>query len=119
MELLGVDHVSVNVKDVPAAMEFYTDVMGMTMRSDRPDFGFGGAWLNAGSQQVHLVEGEPPPALGQHFSVLVADIEATIEELRGRGVQVTDAIAVGSDRQAFLNDPEGNTIELHDRGPAT
>ncbi|MEY2470503.1 MAG: Glyoxalase/Bleomycin resistance protein/Dioxygenase superfamily, partial [Actinomycetota bacterium] len=39
MESTGVHHVSINVDDVAAAVRFYTDVLGLTERDDRPDFG--------------------------------------------------------------------------------
>ncbi len=113
MEPLGVHHVSINVDDVDAALGFYTDVLGLTPRTDRPDFGFGGAWLDAGGQQVHLIAGSVPKGEGQHFALRVADLDATIAELRGRGVHVGDASPVGSGRQAFVMDPSGNLVELH------
>jgi len=113
---LGVHHVAINVDDVEAALSFYVDVLGLIPRSDRPDFGFAGAWLDAGEQQVHLVQAEPPPDRGQHFALLVEDLDAVIAEMRDRTVPVSDAFPVGSDRQAFLADPSGNTIELHQLG---
>jgi glyoxylase I family protein len=113
MRPLAVHHVSINVDDVEAALTFYTDVLGLSRRADRPDFGFGGAWLDAGGQQVHLIEGAAPAALGQHFALLVDDLEGTIAELRDRAVEVSDPRPVGSSRQAFLTDPTGNLIELH------
>ncbi len=118
MELLGVHHVSINVADVDEALAFYTDVLGCRKRSDRPDFGFGGAWLDVGGQQVHLIEGVTPEAKGQHFAVQVASMEDAIAELRQRGIKVSDAIPVGANLQAFLDDPDGNAIELHQVGGA-
>jgi len=115
MEPLAVHHVSVNVDDVDDALGFYVGVLGMRVRDDRPDFPFGGAWLDIGGQQLHLIEAGPPAALGQHFAVLVADIDATVAELRSVGVTVSDPSPVGSARQAFTSDPAGNTIELHQR----
>lgn len=115
MRPTGVHHVAINVDDVDTAMAFYVDVLGLQARADRPDFGFAGAWLNAGDQQVHLVQASPPSDNGQHFALLVDDLGATITELRSGGVAVSDAFPVGSARQAFLNDPSGNTIELHEQ----
>jgi glyoxylase I family protein len=110
---LAVHHVSINVTDVGAALRFYTDVLGLEIRSDRPDFPFGGAWLDAGGQQVHLIEAPPPAGLGQHFALLVGDLDETVAELRRRGVDVSDPQPVGSSRQAFVTDPAGNLVELH------
>jgi catechol 2,3-dioxygenase-like lactoylglutathione lyase family enzyme len=113
MEPLGVHHVSINVDDVATAVAFYTDVLGFTVRDDRPNFGFDGAWLNAGPQQLHLIAGSVPSANGQHFAVRVADLDATIAELRAGGIAISDASPVGSGRQAFVADPSGNLVELH------
>jgi len=115
---LAVHHVSINVDDVEAALGFYVDVLGLSPRADRPDFGFGGAWLDAGGQQVHLIEAEPPPGVGQHFALLVADLDGTVAELRGRGIDVTDPKPVGPNRQSFLTDPAGNMVELHQAASA-
>jgi glyoxylase I family protein len=116
VKTLGVHHVSIKVGDTQEAVRFYCDVLGLSVRSDRPDFGFGGAWLDAGSQQVHLVEGTRPQDEGQHFALQVADIRAAIADLRSRGVVVTDPIPVATAQQAFVNDPDGNLIELHQPG---
>jgi glyoxylase I family protein len=113
MKPVGVHHVSINVRDVDEALRFYVDRLGLVLRGDRPDFGFAGAWLDAGGQQVHLIEGEPPAAVGQHFAVQVHEIDAAIAELRAQGVAVSDASVVGTGRQAFLSDPSGNGVELH------
>jgi glyoxylase I family protein len=116
VEPLAVHHVSINVDDIDAALDFYTGVLGLRARSDRPDFGFGGAWLDAGGQQVHLIEGQVPGGNGEHFAILVADLDATINELRTRDIKVSDASPVGPNLQAFLKDPAGNLIELHQAG---
>lgn len=113
MEPRGVHHVSVNVDDVEAAIAFYAGALGLRVRADRPDFSFGGAWLDAGGQQVHLIEGAVPPDRGQHFALLVDDLDIAVADLRSRGLQVTDPRPVGSSRQAFVSDPAGNRVELH------
>jgi glyoxylase I family protein len=117
MKPVAVHHVSINVDDVPAAVAFYTSVLGLTVRTDRPDFGFDGAWLDAGpsGQQVHLIEAAPPPDQGQHFALLVEDLAAVVAELRASGVAVTDPSPVGTSLQSFLHDPAHNLIELHQR----
>lgn len=116
METIAVHHVSINVSDVDEALRFYVEVLGLSPRDDRPELGIGGAWLDAGGQQVHLIGGTTPPNVGQHFALLVADIDASVAELRGRGISVTDPFAIGTGRQAFLEDPAGNVIELHQTG---
>ena len=59
--LLGVDHVSVLVADVAAALPFYEQVLGLRLVA-RPDLGFPGAWLRSspeypgGGMDVHLLQ---------------------------------------------------------------
>lgn len=110
---LAVHHVSINVSDADEAARFYVDVLGLSRRDDRPDDIGPGAWLDAGGQQVHLIQAERPTARGQHFAILVDDIDASVAELRARGVEVGDPRPVGTSRQSFLADPDGNLIELH------
>jgi glyoxylase I family protein len=116
IEPLGVHHVSINVRDATEGVEFYTQMLGLRLRGDRPDFGFGGAWLDLGGQQVHLIEAPVPADHGQHFAIQVADIDRAVAELRGRGVEVSDPTPVATSRQCFLRDPSGNLIELHEPG---
>jgi catechol 2,3-dioxygenase-like lactoylglutathione lyase family enzyme len=116
MESLGVHHVSINVDDVPAALDFYVGRLGMKQRADRPDLGVGGAWLDVGGQQVHLIEAQVPEAAGQHFAILVDDLDAVVTELRGHGIKVSDPRQVGTGRQSFLRDPAGNQLELQQPG---
>ena len=113
MRPISVHHVSVNVSDATASVPFYTEVLGGQVRDDRPDFGFGGAWIDLGVTQVHLIEGAVPPSLGQHFAVLVDDLDTAVDELRDRGIEVGDPSPVGTGRQTFIEDPDGNVIEIH------
>ena len=119
MKPLAVHHVSVNVADVDESIAFYTEVLGGTVRHDRPDLGFGGAWIDFGPAQVHLIESAVPPNLGQHFAILVDDLDDVVDELRARDLEVGDPVVIGPNRQTFVDDPSGNAIELHQLGHAT
>lgn len=63
--------------------------------------------------QRDLIGASVPIDQGQHFALQVDDLDATIAELRDGGVEVSDAVEVGTGRQAFLHDPAGNMVELH------
>jgi len=108
----GVHHVSVNVEDLDAGRRFYVDSLGLA-EIERPDLDVGGVWLQAGPQQIHLIERPPPPALGQHFSLLVDDLDTALATLGDRGIEIDHLGGIaGVCRQAFLSDPAGNLIEL-------
>jgi catechol 2,3-dioxygenase-like lactoylglutathione lyase family enzyme len=64
VKIEGVHHVAVEVTDLDAALAFYSGVLGMRIRDDRPDVS-PGAWLDAGRDQVHLVLTEQPPPTGR------------------------------------------------------
>lgn len=119
MIALRVDHVSFAVRDLERSLGFYRDVLGLRM-APRPDFGFPGAWLEAGQVQVHLIQvpadfdaGSPPAALnplGGHAAFAIDDYETTLATLRERGLEV---LALGADAgQMWVRDPDGNIIEL-------
>lgn len=113
----GVHHVSLNVDDLEACLQFYVGVLGLEVLP-RPDFGFPGAWLCAGPQQIHLMQSADHEApKGQHFAFRVEDLDAAREELQRAGVEVSDAYEIPDvGRQAFLHDPAGNVIELNQPG---
>ena len=110
----SIHHVSLNVSDTDRALRFYRDVLGMA-QLPRPDFTFGGAWLDAGhGHQVHLIEADVPDDNGQHVAFRVRDLDSVIADVRSAGHEVSDARNVGDTaiRQAFVHDPDGNRLEL-------
>ena len=106
-------HVAICVDDTDKAKDFYVDVLGCHVREDRPDFGFPGYWLDAGTQQIHLMQFEAPPSMG-HYALRIDDIDAWCAHLDAKGVEYhrSDHI-VGAGQQVFLRDPAGNQIELN------
>ena len=114
MSTMEIHHVSLMVRDLDEALDFYTAALGLTQRSDRPEMSTRGAWLDVGDRQLHLIEGDPPPARGQHFALRVAELDPLREHLLRLGLRVSEPVAVGSARQSFLRDPSGNQVELHE-----
>ncbi|MGI9645178.1 MAG: VOC family protein [Ilumatobacteraceae bacterium] len=114
MRFARVHHVSINVTDIDESRRFYGEVLGLASLP-RPDFGFPGEWLDAGEQQIHLIEAKDFEAPdGRHFALEVDDLDATIAVLNERGVDVSEPADIdGVCRQAFFSDPTGNLIELN------
>ena len=102
------------VDDADAAKTFYCDVLGLTAVATRPaEFG-AGHWLDAGGQQLHLMEVAGPNTNPGHFALRVDDLDSVVGEISAAGVRV-DKIphTLGAGQQAFLRDPAGNVIELN------
>jgi catechol 2,3-dioxygenase-like lactoylglutathione lyase family enzyme len=118
-------HVCFTVSDLERSTAFYRDKLGLKPAFDfLNDRGrrFGQYFCIGGRTFLELFQGGlNPPAEGQsyrHFCLEVDDLRATAEELRRRGVEVGEP-KLGSDRswQAWLSDPDGNRIELHQYTP--
>ena len=114
-----IHHIALAVNDPRAATEWYRDVLGLAP-VERPEGATAdGSWFQLGDAQVHLFQPVEPelgkrPVAPPHFAVEVADLEATVSELRERGVTVYEGEHVqGFGYQAMVLDPSGNLIELN------
>lgn len=128
MKVTRILHASVNVAGrLEQADRFYGELLGMA-RAPRPEIpGVGGRWLVAGDGQVHLVDapmaGSGIDPTGPHFCLAVADIEAAVRELEGRGIpyvrgsQPAGQGQAGEVVQIWITDPAGNTVELQEDHP--
>lgn len=116
MNLQGIHHVSINVSNVDEARDFYVNVLDLELL-DRPEFGFPGAWLRSGDQEVHLIGIDSgPPLKEQHFAFRVDNLEAVRERLATAGFKCSKPAEIaGVCLQAFTHDPSGNMIEFNQR----
>ena len=106
-------HVALAVRDLDEALAFYAQ-LGFSPLA-RPDFGVPGAWLQVGSAQIHLtVEPDLAVRTANHVALEVDDLDSVIGALEIAGVKVGRIPeTIGAGRQAFLQDPTGNLIELN------
>jgi len=118
----GFAHICFIVSDLERSVKFYRDVLGFKEAFDFTDEKRGkfGAYLHINNRCfIEMFKGElKPRAEGQpygHFCLEVNEIEKTVTELRKKGLDVTE-VKLGSDQsyQAWLADPDGNRIELHE-----
>lgn len=122
--ITGLAHVCLQVRDLEAATRFYCDGLGLREAFDfrRADGARFGVYLHLGRRTfLELFENpdlQSGPGAYQHLCLEVEDMGATVADLRRRGVEVGE-IALGSDGsyQAWLADPEGNRVELHQYTP--
>jgi catechol 2,3-dioxygenase-like lactoylglutathione lyase family enzyme len=117
MAVEGLDHYTVNVRDLAASVQFYDEVLGLKP-GERPDLGFPGAWLYCGSRPiVHLVAGRSPGGMVNgafdHVALGATDYAGTKGRLESRRVEFRSREIPGRRRQIFLRDPDGVTLELN------
>jgi methylmalonyl-CoA/ethylmalonyl-CoA epimerase len=115
--LQTIGQISINAKDLARAVGFYRDVLGLTFLFEAPPqlafFDCGGVRLMLG--RAEKAEFDHP---GSVLYYKVADIQASYETLRGRGVSFIDephVIARLPDHvlwMCFFHDTEGNTLAL-------
>ena len=118
-------HIWLLVEDMPRALGFYRDTLGLGIASDLGDF----VELNANEHvllslftRAAMAAGEPglgiSPVSGQHavLALQVESLDATCQDLRAKGVALispeTNHPAWGL-RTAFLRDPDGNLLCLY------
>ena len=114
VRLKAVNHVTYNVRDKVKALKFWKDVLGVKQIPRQVDSEHI-IWLQLPSgAMVHLVETADGPSVPSHHGAFeVDDIEAAQKSVHDMDVETTD-ITTRNDGQRvfFLNDPEGNRIEL-------
>jgi glyoxylase I family protein len=126
MKIRGIDHVSINVKDMGASAAFYEGVMGFRRRETVPmDGGFTITYFEIpGGGRLELfdyggknrdVPREDSDAGLRHLAFAIDDVKAAEKMLREKGVTIvlpaTDIPSLGVRVVLFL-DPNGVTLEF-------
>ncbi len=123
--ITGLAHLCFVVKDLDKSIAFYTEKLGLKPAFDfrTPEGQRYGIYLHVGGRCfielfIGKLAGRAEGQTYQHLCLEVDDINATATALRAGGVEVTE-VKMGSDHswQAWLADPEGNRIELHQYTP--
>ncbi len=112
-------HTSFIVKDTRQALDFYCSILKLKIDSSRADLGFRGAWLNVGSQQIHLLELPNPdptenrPEHGgrdRHTAFSITDLDKLIEVLSENDIPYT--VSKSGRKALFCRDPDENALEF-------
>ena len=120
LNLRGIDHVVLRVRDIDVMKRFYCDVLGAEHIAYRPKFRM--SHLRVGTCMIDLVEGKDPTGCNMdHFCLRVEPFDqlAVIAHLIKNGVVPGETKqrygADGTGPSIYITDPEGNTVEL--KGP--
>jgi catechol 2,3-dioxygenase-like lactoylglutathione lyase family enzyme len=132
IHIRDIDHIVLRVVNLDAMMKFYIDVLGCAVERRQDEIGL--VQLRAGHSLVDLLPvdgklglagGAPPGKEARNvdhfcFRIEPFDADAIHHHLAAHGVEAGKVEsrygAEGEGPSIYLNDPEGNTVEL--KGPA-
>ena len=120
----AIDHVALTVRDLPGMTAFYRDILGLVPLGGDS----GSAWLGAGNQTLLELRGDPaarphdPRQAGLfHTAFLLpgrTDLARWLRHAADHGTRLSGASDHGVSEAIYLDDPEGNGIEIYwDRSP--
>ena len=122
--IVGYGHVAIKVTDLDRSLDFYRDRLGFPemLRLKNED---GSTWLVylriTDDHYLEIFPGaENDRAPGwnangvNHLCFTIEDLDATTGRIKAAGIALTSEIKQGLDgnRQAWIEDPDGNCIEL-------
>jgi lactoylglutathione lyase len=130
IEIPGVDHIGIRVRDLERAMKFYA-LFGFTLQLRAANDAVAivrnphGVELNlvynanAGAEGKNILMDVAEKYPGYtHVALRVASIKAAIEALRANGIRITQGpVSFGADGHVsvFVRDPDLNVVELRGR----
>jgi len=115
VKLTAIDHVVIYVRDLARSKAFYTDVLGMTVRSAGSGYAF--LYCGDGGQQVGLFatdDGKTPPA-GADLNHLAFSVPS------GTRTEIASALAAhgvkargrrGDPDCVYFDDPDGHCLQI-------
>ena len=127
--IVGLAHVAIKVTDLDRSLDFYINKLGFPemLRLHKDD---GSTWLVylriTDEQYLEVFPGaENDRAPGwdangmNHMCLSVEDIDAVIKRIEAAGIALLLPLklAVDGNRQAWIEDPDGNRIELMEMDP--
>jgi predicted enzyme related to lactoylglutathione lyase len=107
----GISAVWLPVSDMQRSVVFYRDSLGLEVLEHDGDW----SEVTAGDQRIGLNSGESPAGDGGAvIAFAVDDMDATVEELKGRGVEFAGEVSEHPwGRLAPFKDPDGNDLQVY------
>jgi glyoxylase I family protein len=129
MQLKGIHHIALNVKDLDRAERFYTDVLGFQV-THRFSKGLRHLMLETGNAAIALFEAlelevkEAMNLLSEEgylhlaFEADPTDFESIVKELQSKNIDIGNGpVKRGDGESIYLNDPDDNHLEIHCDNP--
>lgn len=123
IEILGIDHVAINVRDIDKAVEFYTKVIGLKITQREPSKPGVEYFLDCGPSLIgiiqakdfshmHAFENEGLGANHFSFRIHANDFEPMIHRLEEHGVKIEFAKKREKSWSLYFYDLDGNKLEI-------
>ncbi len=123
MPAQSLNHFTIQVRDLEATKDFYTEIVGLTV-GDRPPLGFPGYWLYCGGvPTVHLIynrkgdkpiEGTPETGRLDHIAFASIGLKAMRAKLEQHRIKYDERVLPRLNMtQLFYLDPDGIAIEMN------
>lgn len=123
MELDGIHHIGVNVRDLDRAEAFYTEVLGFRV-AERYAESIRHLMLDTGAAGLHLFEtpglemADALHTLGEDgylhiaFGTTRERFDTVLVELKRHGVAFRGPLVLGKGESVYFRDPDGNHLEI-------
>jgi catechol 2,3-dioxygenase-like lactoylglutathione lyase family enzyme len=127
----GIHHVGIVVENLEASVSWYSEKLGFERLYSYSFPGVQATFIARGSLQIELFQTEQAKPMAEerrlaetnlkigginHFAIEVVDLDATILELQGAGVEIVsmpkEVPNSGGSRFAFIHDNERMLVEL-------
>ncbi|MGO1522053.1 MAG: VOC family protein, partial [Sphingobacterium sp.] len=118
-----IGHVHLKVADLTRALAFYQGVLGFELTTR---YGDQAAFVSAGGYHHHIglntwhskdMPSASPEGVGLYHTAIVyptrKDLAAALDRLRDAGYPLTGAADHGVSEALYLDDPDGNGVELY------
>ena len=128
MQLKGIHHIALTVKDLDRAENFYTDVLGFKV-THRFSKGLRHLMLETGNAAVALFE-TPNLKVQEAMNILSeegylhlafeadsGDFKKIVEELQTKNIGIRGPVKRGDGESIYFNDPDDNHLEIHCDNP--
>ncbi len=128
MELDGVHHIGLNVRDIDRAEAFYTEVLGFEVTERYAEnirhLMLASPGETPGAAKVHLLEardldmqGALATLSGQGYAHIAFGttrerFPAIVEELKKRKIDFKGPLVMGRGESVHFTDPDGNSLEI-------
>lgn len=134
----SIHHVNLEARDVRRAARFYSEILGMA--EDEWVFPESRGYVPASPDRLalfgdrrqshtglHLIRADPDfaeknglthnPSVGGHVAIEVSDLRAVLRRLDAAGIRYSDAgvFAIPGVWNVYVEDPEGNLLEINQR----